>query len=117
MPQEFSPSDFEAATGVAYPPSARVIQGESLGWDIHGDHDACALIEVSPEDHQRLLLAMGQRAESVPPASLDCSEHMNAEIKKVVVRASASKSAEGGYSHYWALAKDKPLVVVQYSSW
>ncbi|EGM76670.1 hypothetical protein Rhein_3246 [Rheinheimera sp. A13L] len=86
---EFSAGDFERATGQQLPVSARIIASESLNWDLQGDHDACALIDVS----------------------------MEALFAGYKVLAAEYGSVQGGEGRYWAIAVGKPVVMVRYASW
>lgn len=114
----FSSRDFESATGQQLPASASIVASESLDWDLHGDHDACAVIEISPEDFQRLqnVIKPSQVSEPVP-ASISCSDEMNALFANYTVLVAEYGSTEGGEGRYWALADGKPIVLVRYASW
>jgi len=115
---EFSSRDFESATGQQLPASASIIAGESLNWDLQGDHDACAVIEISPEDFQRLQGVIKPSKVSDPvPASISCSEEMNTLFANYKVLVAEYSSAEGGEGRYWALVDGKPIVLVRYASW
>lgn len=115
---EFSAGDFERVTGQQLPASVKIIAAESLDWDLHGDHDACAVIEISMEDFQQLQQLMDPNDGSEPvPAGLTCSDNMNALFASYKVLAAEYGSAEGGEARYWALVDGKPIVLVKYASW
>ncbi|MFG6431737.1 hypothetical protein [Roseateles sp. LYH14W] len=112
---EFSAADFEDATGQKLPASARILKGESRGWDLRGDHDACALIKLSQADYERLLAAIrpGTGSDNASP----CSAEMYAAFARYTVRAAESTSKQGGSYYAWALADGQSVVMVEYSSW
>ena len=112
---EFSASDFEHATGHPLPASARILKGEAGDWDLHGDHDACALIEVSRQDYELLLSAIRPRMRSGD--TTPCSAEMYTAFARYTAKAVESAAVEGGSFRSWALAAEEPVVMVQYSSW
>lgn len=115
---EFTSGDFENATGQQLPASAEIILSESLNWDLYGDHDACAVIEISMEDFQRLEKIMKpSNVSDQVPASVSCSDDMDALFASYKILAAEYGFKEGGEARYWALVDGKPIVLVRYASW
>jgi hypothetical protein len=114
----FSADDFKRATGHDLPASARLVKSESMNWDAHGDHDACALIEVSEKDYAILSAAIHPGAPSAAkPSNAPCSESMYAAFAQYQVRVAEYASWDGGGFRHWALVEGKPLIMVQVATW
>jgi hypothetical protein len=114
----FSAADFKRATGHSLPESASILKSESMNWDVHGDHDACALIEVSEKDYVELSAAMHPSSPSDgKPSNAPCSKAMYATFAQYSVRVAEYASWDGGGFRHWALAEGKPLVMVQVATW
>jgi len=114
---EFSATDFENATGISMPPSAQILKGESINWDIHGDHDACAIIRVSPKDYKELEAKIHPTSTYDAGGAVTCSATMYAEFSKYTCERREEATVAGGYFRSWVLVDGKPVVLVQYSSW
>jgi hypothetical protein len=115
----FSADDFQRATGHELPESARILKSESMNWDVNGDHDACALIEVSEKDYAKLSAAMRPTSQTsdAKPSNAPCSKGMYATFAQHSVRVAEYASWEGGGFRHWALVEGKPLVLVQVATW
>lgn len=114
---EFSATDFEHATGISMPPSAQILKGESLNWDVHGDHDACAIIRVSPKDFEKLEAKIHPTSTLATGGATTCSAAMYTEFYKYSSQRREEATVEGGHFRSWSLADGEPVVMVQYSSW
>jgi len=114
---EFSATDFEQATGVYMPPSVQILAGESLNWDFHGDHDACAIIRVSPKDFEELEAKIHPTSTLATGGATTCSAAMYAEFSKYSSQRREEATVAGGHFRSWSLANGEPVVMVQYSSW
>ncbi len=114
----FSADDFKRATGHALPASARILNSESMNWDVHGDHDACALIEVSEKDYAILSASIHPSTPSDgKPSNAPCSPAMYAAFAQYSVRVAEYASWDGGGFRHWALVEGKPLIMVQVATW
>jgi hypothetical protein len=114
----FSAEDFKRATGHSLPESARVLKSESIHWDFHGDHEACALVEVSEQDYSRLRTIMHPTlASAAKPSDAPCSEDMYATFAQYSPQIEEYATWEGGGFRRWALVDGKPLILVQVSTW
>jgi hypothetical protein len=114
----FSADDFKRATGHSLPESAHILKSESMNWDIHGDHDACALIEVSEQDYSRLRTAMRPTVSpDEKPSNAPCSKDMYATFAQYSAQVEEWASWEGGGFRRWVLVEDKPLIMVQVATW
>jgi hypothetical protein len=114
----FSAEDFKRATGHPLPESAHVLKAESMNWDVHGDHDACALIEVAEKDYAMLSAAIRPTSPSDgKPSSAPCSKAMYATFAQYSVRVAEYASWNGGGFRHWALVEGKPLIMVQVATW
>jgi hypothetical protein len=114
---EFSATDFEHTTGISMPPSAQILKGESLNWDVHGDHDACAIIRVSPKDFKELEAKIHPTSTLATGGATTCSVAMYAEFSKYASKRREEATVAGGHFRSWSLADEEPVVMVQYSSW
>jgi len=114
----FSADDFKRATGHSLPESAHILKSESRNWDLHGDHDACALIEVSEQDYAQLSAAIRPTSPSDGKLSnTPCSNAMYARFAQYSVRVAEYASWDGGGFRHWALVDGKPLIMVQVATW
>jgi hypothetical protein len=114
----FSADDFRRATGHALPDSAHILESESMNWDAHGDHDACALVEVSQADYERLRIVMSQMAPSTgKPSNAPCSKEMYATFAQYSAGPEEYATWEGGGFRRWGLVEGKPLIMVQVTTW
>jgi hypothetical protein len=113
----FDASDYERGTGLPFPISARVLKGETRDWDFHGDHDACAIVELSRADYESLLTEAIKNPSKGERPTLNCSPDMNYELSKYSVELIQYASSEGGWAREWSLARDQPIVLIRYSSW
>ena len=115
---EFDASDFERAAEFPMPAGARVLKGETRTWDAQGDHDACAVVEISQVDYDRIRSAVlknpsvGER-----PSLIACSQDMYAEFSRYAVDVRQHASKEGGLVRELMLVKSQPIVLLQVSSW
>ncbi|HTU67510.1 MAG TPA: hypothetical protein VMF52_16290 [Steroidobacteraceae bacterium] len=100
------------------PAGAHLLKAETRNWDFHGDHDACAVVEMAQADYFRIRDAIlknpsvGER-----PALVACSSSMYAEFARYAVEIRQYSSKEGGLVREVALVRGQPIVLVQYSSW
>jgi len=115
--QPFDASDYQHGTGFALPSSARVLKGETHDWGFHGDHDACAVVELSWADYESLRAEALKSPNKGERPTLNCSLEMNAELSRYSVDLIMYGSAEGGWAREWSLARDQPIVLIRYSSW
>jgi len=116
--REFDSSDFERGTGSLLPVGAHFLKAETRNWDVHGDHDACAVVQLPQADFDALRARVlknpsaGQR-----PALVSCSHEMYAEFSRYAVELRQHSSVPGGLVREIILVRDQPIVLVQYSSW
>ena len=109
----FSADDFKRATGHSLSESAHILKSESMNWDVHGDHDACALVEVSQRDYEQLRIAMPQMSPSAgKPSNAPCSKEMYATFAQYSAGVEEYSTWEGGGFRRWALVNGKPLIMV-----
>jgi hypothetical protein len=114
----FDASDFERGIGSLLPPGAHFLKAETRNWDLHGDHDACAVVEMPQAEFDKLRAEVlknpstGQR-----PALVSCSQEMYAEFSRYAVDLRQHSSVQGDVVRELALVRDRPIVLVQYSSW
>ena len=115
---DFYASEFTRVTGMPLPSSARIVKAESSDWDLHGDHDTCLLIEVSPEDMQQLRSSMHASDQiATRESTRPYSDEMYQAFSKYQVEVESHAHQAGGEFSRWALASALPIVMVEYASW
>jgi len=116
--REFDSSDFERGTGSLMPAGAHLLKAETRNWDAHGDHDACAVVQMPQADFDMLRAKVLKNPSAGPrPALVSCSQEMYAEFSRYAVDLRQHSSVPGGQLREMALVMDHPIVLVQYSSW
>ncbi|HLX12652.1 MAG TPA: hypothetical protein VKS81_07560 [Bacteroidota bacterium] len=111
-------NEFRDITRVPYPASGKIIFKDATLPDLHGDHSACALIEVSPDDYNRLL-------KQIPSVKLDTMDRLGSApedklFKQYGQLSMASETwrttADDKY-FYWGCVEGKPWIEIHYCRW
>ena len=109
---DFYEYEFTKVSGLPFPKSGNILEKYASYPDIHGDYEACAIIEVSEDDYKDLEIEIKETKDFKDSHMLCSQPWASQEFYKL-----SSLSEDGGYAKTWGLLSNSNKVFISYVSW